>query len=169
MSALRQLKMLTRYKAWANELVFSMVGALPGDEAIRRRATRFGNMVHTLNHVYVIDRVFQAHLQGGKHGYAARNTATHPPLDELLGCVRILDKWYVDFADAATPDELDRTLQFEFIGGGRGAMTAHEMVLHVVNHGTYHRGLVADMMYQAGVTPEATDLPVFLRDAAQDH
>jgi uncharacterized damage-inducible protein DinB len=43
------------------------------------------------------------------------------------------------------------------------------MVLHVVNHGTYHRGLVADMMYQAGVTPEATDLPVFLRDAAQDH
>jgi hypothetical protein len=39
MSGTRQPKMLTRYKAWANELVFSMVGALPGDEAIRRRAT----------------------------------------------------------------------------------------------------------------------------------
>jgi len=45
-------------------------------------------------------------------------------------------------------------------------MTCGEMLLHVVNHGTYHRGLVADMMYQAGVTPPTTDLPVFLRDAA---
>lgn len=47
-------------------------------------------------------------------------------------------------------------------------MTCNEMILHVVNHGTYHRGFVGDMMYQAGVTPSATDLPVFLRDVAQD-
>jgi uncharacterized damage-inducible protein DinB len=168
MTDTRHVKMLTRYKAWANELIFSMVGELPIEEATRQRATRFGNMIHTLNHVYVIDRVFQAHLQGRRHGYAARNTATHPPLAELLSAVRVLDKWYVDYADAATPEELDRTIHFEFIGGGNGAMTCHEMLTHVVNHGTYHRGLVADMMYQAGVTPAATDLPVFLRDVCQN-
>jgi uncharacterized damage-inducible protein DinB len=168
MSDTRHVKMLTRYKAWANELIFSMVGDLPIEEATRQRATRFGNMIHTLNHVYVIDRVFQAHLEGRKHGYAGRNTATHPPLAELLSAVRVLDKWYIEYADASTPEELDRTIHFEFIGGGNGAMTCHEMVIHIVNHGTYHRGLVADMMYQAGVTPAATDLPVFLRDVRQD-
>lgn len=169
MSGTRYIQTLTRYKAWANEVVFSMVSALPYEEATRQRATRFGNMVHTLNHVYVIDTVFQAHLQGRKHGYTARNTPCHPPLDELRGAVQKLDAWYVEFADALTPGELERTIHFEFIGGGRGTMTCQEMVLHVVNHGTYHRGFVGDMMYQAGVTPDATDLPVFLRDVAQTY
>jgi uncharacterized damage-inducible protein DinB len=160
--------MLTRYKAWANELIFSMVRDLPYEEAVRQRKTRFGNMVHTLNHVYVIDSVFQAHLQGREHGYTARNTSDHPPLDELWDEVRALDEWYVGFADGMSSEDLDRSIHFNFIGGGEGVMTCNEMILHVVNHGTYHRGFVGDMMYQAGVTPLATDLPVFLRDVPQE-
>ena len=39
-----------------------------------------------------------------------------------------------------------------------------EMLLHVVNHKTYHRGYVAQMLYQASVRPPTMDLPVFLRD-----
>lgn len=165
----KHLRTLTRYKAWANEIVFSMVSTLPIEEVVRPRPTPFGNLIHTLNHVYVIDAVFQAHLQGREHGYTARNTPDHPPLDELRNAVWKLDAWYVDFADALTPKELDRTIHFEFIGGGRGAMTSHEMILHVVNHSTYHRGFVAEMLYQAGIKPKATDLTVFIRDVAQGY
>ena len=43
-------------------------------------------------------------------------------------------------------------------------MTRAEILLHVVNHGTYHRGLVSDMMYQIPITPLTNDLTVFLRD-----
>ncbi|MGV8577464.1 DinB family protein, partial [Pseudomonas aeruginosa] len=68
------LKMLVRYKAWANALTFDTVMSLPAGEALRPRPTRFGNMVHTLNHVYVVDDIFRHHLQGRKHGYLARNT-----------------------------------------------------------------------------------------------
>jgi uncharacterized damage-inducible protein DinB len=35
----------------------------------------------------------------------------------------------------------------------------------VVNHTTYHRGVVADCFYQIPSRPPTTDLPVFLRDA----
>src|SRR5256885_7587344 len=38
---------------------------------------------------------------------------------------------------------------FEFVGGGQGAMTREQIVLHVVNHGSYHRGFVSDMMYRS--------------------
>lgn len=169
MSDTRLLRMLTRYKAWANEVIFSMVGKLPYEEAIRPRVTPFRNVVHTLNHVYVIDAVFKAHLLGREHGYTARNTPSHPPLDELQNAVRTLDAWYVEFADALTPDELDRTIHFEFIGGGQGAMTCEEIILHVVNHASYHRGFVGDMIQQAGVTPDATDISVFIRDVAQTY
>ncbi len=44
-------------------------------------------------------------------------------------------------------------------------MTRGDMLLHVVNHKTYHRGYVADRLYQAGSRPPVMDLPVFLRDA----
>ena len=165
----KHLRMLTRYKAWANEIIFSMVASLPYEEAIRPRQTPFGNMVHTLKHVYVIDAVFQAHMLGREHSYTARNTPDHPPLDELRNAVRILDAWYVDFSAALTADELERTVHFEFIGGGHGAMTCQEMIFHVVNHGSYHRGFVSDMLYQAGITPKATDLTVFIRDVVRTH
>ena len=59
---------LARYNAWANKVIFDAVAALPPGEAEMPRATLFNNMVHTLNHNYVIDRIFQAHLEERMHG-----------------------------------------------------------------------------------------------------
>jgi uncharacterized damage-inducible protein DinB len=47
-------------------------------------------------------------------------------------------------------------------------MTRGEMLLHVVNHTTYHRGFVADLFFQIPARPPTTDLPVFLRDVPQE-
>ncbi len=70
----RTIRTLARYNAWADRLVVLAVADLPEGEATKPRETLFRNMVHTLNHNYVIDRIFQAHLEGREHGYAARNT-----------------------------------------------------------------------------------------------
>ncbi len=167
MNLLEQVKMLSRYKAWANELTFGAVSALPGDEAIKKRETRFGSIVHTLNHVYVIDDIFKAHLLGESHGYTARNTPTHPPLHELWELQRAMDRWYVQYVDSMAEDTLAEVIQFQFVGGGEGVMSRCDMLMHVVNHNTYHRGFVGDMMYQASSGLPANDLPVFLRDHFQ--
>ena len=42
--------------------------------------------------------------------------------------------------------------------------TGSEILLHIVNHSTYHRGYVAQMFYQVPARPPTTDLPVFLRE-----
>ena len=97
MSLIETAKRLTEYKAWANESTFSAVKALPEGEATKERKTRFKNMIHTLNHVYVIDCIFKAHLEKKPHSYIARNTETHPPLEELWQSVKIIDQWYVDY------------------------------------------------------------------------
>jgi uncharacterized damage-inducible protein DinB len=75
--------MLTRYMAWANDRIFAAVATLPEGEATKPRRSVFKNIVHTLNHVYVIDLIFQAHLEGREHGFTARNTPDYPPLDDL--------------------------------------------------------------------------------------
>jgi len=163
-SAAGTLKMLVRYKHWANGLTFDNVMALPQEEALRQRPTRFGNMVHTLNHVYVVDDIFRHHLQGRKHGYTARNTEQTPAVGDLWRAVQEMDRWYIDLVDTWSDEDLARVVHFEFVGGGQGAMTREQIVLHVVNHGSYHRGFVGDMMYQVPLTPPSNDLPVFLRD-----
>jgi uncharacterized damage-inducible protein DinB len=164
MSTLRTARTLTRYNAWANKLIFDAVARLPEGEATKPRQTLFRNCVHTLNHNYVIDRIFQGHLEGREHGYSARNTSDHPPLDELWHAQKDVDDWYIAWSDRMTDARLDEQVQFTFIGGGNGVMTRSEILLHLVNHTTYHRGFVADLFYQVPARPPTTDLTVFLRD-----
>ena len=158
---------LTRYNAWANELIFAAVAALPEGEAVKPRRSVFRNMVHTLNHNFVIDRIFQAHLEGRGHGYGARNTPDHPPLAELWRAQQEIDRWYVAAYDGMDDSRLNQTVSFTFVGGGEGAMTRGEILQHLVNHTSYHRGFVAQMIYDVPARPPTTDLTVFLRDAAQ--
>lgn len=160
--------MLARYNQWANRLIFDAVAKLPEGEATKPRQTLFRNMVHTLNHNYVIDRIFQAHLEGREHGYTARNTPEPPALEDLWRAQQEVDAWYVAWSESVSEAALDETVRFTFVGGGEGAMTRAQMLLHVVNHTSYHRGFVADMFYQVPARPPTTDLPVFLRDVPQD-
>jgi uncharacterized damage-inducible protein DinB len=163
-SSLATVRMLTRYRAWADGITFSTVMALPEGEAERQRPTRFGNIIHTLNHSFVIDDIFRHHLEGRPHGYTARNTEESPRLGDLWAAVKQMNQWYVAYADGLSAQSLHEMVRFQFVGGGEGAMTRQEILLHVVNHATYHRGFVGDMLYQANVTPPANDLPVYLRD-----
>jgi uncharacterized damage-inducible protein DinB len=163
----RTARMLARYNAWANKLIFDSVAALPAGEATRERASLFRNMVHTLNHNYVIDRIWQAHLEGREHGYETRNTKDHPPLPELWRAQQEIDRWYVDWSDSLSDAALDEKVRYTLIGGNTGAMTRGEILLHVINHTTYHRGFVADLFYQVPARPPTTDLPVFFRERGE--
>ena len=159
------VRTLTRYNRWANKLIFEATLKLPEGEATKPRQTLFKNIVHSLNHNYVIDRIFQAHLEGREHGYAARNTTESPPLEDLWRAQQDVDEWYVAWSDRIAEGAVDERVDFKFIGGGEGSMTPGEIIMHIVNHTSYHRGFVADLFYQIPARPPTTDLTVFLRDA----
>ena len=135
---MQNIKMLTKYKAWANDITYSAVSSLPEGEATKQRQTRFGNMVHTLNHVYVIDDVFKAHLLGESHNYTARNTRDNPGLVKLWRAQKEIDNWYIDYdyVDNLTENKLSEIVKFQFIGGGNSARSRAEIITHVVNHAT---------------------------------
>lgn len=164
----RTARMLTRYNAWADRMIFDAVAALPEGEAGKERKSLFKNIIHTLNHNCVIDLIWQAHLEGREHGYTARNTPDHPPLDELRRQQQAVDDWYIAWSDTLSDAALDEKMNFTLIGGNQGVMTRGEILLHVVNHTTYHRGFVADLFYQVPARPPTTDLPVFLREVPQN-
>ena len=166
MSAMRNVRLLTRYAAWANSLLYLTLGELPEEELIKPRQIIFGNLLRTLNHVYTIDLVFQAHLEGRDHGFKTRNPDVRVSLPEVQSAQAALDGWYVRYAEEMSDRLGEEVIEFSFIGGGETSMSRADILLHVVNHTTYHRGHIAAMMQQIPAQPPTTDLPVFLRNAA---
>jgi uncharacterized damage-inducible protein DinB len=166
MSALRNIRLLTRYSAWANSLLYLAIGELPEAELTKPRQIVFGNLIRTLNHVYTIGLVFQAHLEGREHGFKTRTPDVRVSLSELQAAQAQLDTWYIRYAEDMSDRLGEEVVDFTFIGGGEGSMSRGDILLHVVNHTTYHRGHIAAIMYQIPAKPPTTDLPVFLRNAA---
>ena len=159
---LSHARMLAKYRMWADQLTFDAVAALPPGEATKERPTLFKTMVGTLNHNLVVDLIWQAHLEGRDHGFKARNVVLHADLADLWKAQQGMNRWYIDWSEAQSQESLDEVLPFVFIGGEKSKMSRGDMLLHVVNHATYHRGWVAEMFFQVPARNPATDLPVFL-------
>jgi uncharacterized damage-inducible protein DinB len=157
-------RQLARYRMWADQRTFDAVAALPPGEATRERPTLFKTMIGTLNHNYVIDLIWQAHLEGRDHGFTARSVVLHPNLGDLWRAQQAVNQWYIDWSEHQSASSLGETVHFRFIGGEPAAMTRGDILLHVVNHATYHRGWVAEMFFQVPARNPTTDLPVYLRE-----
>jgi uncharacterized damage-inducible protein DinB len=165
MAALANIRMLTRYAAWANTLLYASIAELPPVELTRERQIVFGSLPRTLNHVYSMDLVWQGHLEGRPHGFTTRIPEAGRSVAELAATQTSLDAWYIRYAEALRDSAAEEIVDFTFIGGGQGSMSRIDILLHVVNHTTYHRGHIAGMLYQIPVDLPTTDLPVFLRGA----
>lgn len=159
------LAMLAQHKAWADKVMFDGVAALPPGEAERERKTLFKTIIGTLNHIYVVDLIWQAHLEGREHGFAARNIVLHSELPALRAAQQKINDWIIDWAAAQSEAALDEVVPFAFVNGTRASMRRGEMFLHLVTHGSYHRGWVAEMFFEAGARPPQPDLSVFLCEA----
>lgn len=134
---------LFKYKAWAN---VELHAALEKFNA-QQHPDAFQAMLHTLDHVNVVDRIFQGHLIGaGAQRFEAANSKNTPNLSELREIVTATDNWYLEFVFHVSAERLKRRVQFTFTDGDRGTMSCEEMLLHVITHGGYHRGSVGQVL-----------------------
>ena len=136
------------YKAWANEEMLTALARI--DAAAHPEQHRVA--IRTLNHTYVVDRIFAAHLSGASHGYSATNTDETPELADLAAAIRESDRWYADYVASVTPSQLDERVSFQFTDGQQGAMTRAEMLFHVLAHGANHRGHIGMILNEGGVS-----------------
>ncbi len=161
MSTSRLLTSLFQYKAWANEDLFTALKAL--DEEVHQIERH--TAIRILNHIYVVDRIFVANLQGIQHEYAATNTPETPTFDGLHASVRETDRWYIEYVAGLTAQELSENREFSFVDGDSGRMTREEMLAHIVTHGGYHRGAVGRIMAQLSVAPPRDTYTKFLHES----
>jgi uncharacterized damage-inducible protein DinB len=161
MSTSSLLLSLFKYKAWANDELFAEVAKI---DPLTHQAERHA-AIRILNHIYVVDRIFAAHLCGAAHAYPATNTPETPTLDELRAKVAASDRWYVEKAAQATAEQLVENLSFSFTDGTPARMSREEMLAHVATHGGYHRGAVGRILSQLSIAPPRDIFSGYLHQA----
>jgi len=142
------LKSLFAYKAWANSELFALLPTIPESQS-----EQLHTCIRTLNHIYVVDRIFRAHLSGELRPFDATNTKQTPSLGKLHSDVEATDAWYVSYVSKLAESDLAEVLAFTFTDGDPGRMTREEILFHVVTHGGYHRGNVGQVLKSVSVAP----------------
>lgn len=161
MSTSKILVSLFKYKSWANEEIYAALKKLNPDE----HKNEFHSVIRILNHIYVVDCIFNANLQGIKHQFTATNTPETPTLDGLWASVKEMDSWYIKYVSELDKNAFEELLLFTFVDGDSGKMTREEMLFHVITHGGYHRGAVGRILAQLSLAPPRDIFTKYLHDS----
>jgi uncharacterized damage-inducible protein DinB len=149
---------LIRYKKWADGGLYQVVAA----ELDRLADFDKDVLLQVLDHIHAVDRIFQHHLLGKRHGYERARSPEPMPFAVLAEQVRELDDWYVGYVGALPEDRIDEMVAFVFTNGAPARMRRDDMLLHVALHGTYHRGNAGILLQKNGVAPNDDRLTDFL-------
>lgn len=153
------LRHLFRYKAWANDQLLTALAGLGGESPIT------GLAIKALNHSYIVDRIFAAHVRRTAHAYTSTNLGELPTLEALSADIRRSDREYVDYVSALDRDQLAERIDFTFTDGLPGRMSREEMLMHVITHGVGHRGQISAVMLLHSVPPAKDGFTTYLHEA----
>jgi uncharacterized damage-inducible protein DinB len=123
-------------------------------------------MLRILDHIHVVDQIFQHHLQGLSHTFQAPRSEELPAFQALADGISNVDDWYVNYVSKLAKTDLEQPVDFVFTSGKPARMRKGELILHVCLHGTYHRGNAGAILQLKGVDPSRDSITDFLEDAA---
>lgn len=150
------------YSEWASRKMLDAAHRLSPEELTRNFGTADGSVLGTLAHIFAADRAWISRLRD------------NPPGDFITGQDRQLEtldrEWPLVTEDwrswaAGLTDEVAASVTvFRDLKGRQWRMPVWQPVLHVVNHGTHHRGQIAGFLRAMGHPPPRTDLVIYYRE-----
>lgn len=135
--------------------------ALPPEDLAHDFKTSEGTVANTLAHIFAADRVWLARIQG------VPQAVFISPEDRDFATLRkawpaLIERWKV-WAAPITDEQALATISYEDLRGNAWVPPLWQVVLHVVNHGTHHRGAVSGFLRAMGRQPPALDLIAYYR------
>jgi uncharacterized damage-inducible protein DinB len=152
---------LIAIKRWADRGLYDVVS----QNFNRLTEAETSIMLRILDHIHVVDRIFQQHLQGLPHSFQAPRSEKIPQLQALANSSKEVDDWYASYVDSLTQNDLEQPIDFVFTSGKPARMRRGEIILHVCLHGTYHRGNAGAVLQLKGVNPSRDSITDFLEYA----
>jgi uncharacterized damage-inducible protein DinB len=153
--------MMARYNAWANSRLYTMAVALP-DESYRREVGVFFKSLHgTLNHLLVADRIWMRRLSGEGTHPDQLNAILFDDLASLRSARSAEDERLVDYVEGLSEADFENELEYRTLNGTPRRQPRREVLAHLFNHQTHHRGQAHAILTLVGVAePDSLDLLV---------
>ena len=155
---------LVRYKQWADRGLYEVATR----NIDRLDPAESSILLRILDHIHIVDRIFQHHLRGMTPPFRAPRSEQMPPIGALAQSVLEVDDWYVEHVGRLSASDLDLVLDFTYTNGTPARMTRGEIILHVCMHGTYHRGNAGLLLQKNGIQPNDDRMTDFVERGVLD-
>lgn len=160
-----EIRDLYAYNEWANARVVEVIAGLPADRLTAPIESSFPSILGTLAHIVAAEWVWLRRWLG-ENPTAFPDWLSAPSLPALRAKLAEVESERDAFVGSLSDEDLDRQLDYKTLAGAPFSNRLADLLVHVVNHSSYHRGQLTTMLRQAGATPVATDFVLFKRDAA---
>jgi uncharacterized damage-inducible protein DinB len=154
---------LLDYTVWANHRVLRAAATIGPDDFKRDLRSSFGGVRGTLCHVMSSEWIW---LERWK-GLSPPGGIDEGEFEDIIG---LRDRWTVieehreSWFKALRPEALGEILQYRSMAGAEYRQPLWQLVQHVANHSTYHRGQAVLLLRQLGAKTVSTDLVLWDRD-----
>jgi uncharacterized damage-inducible protein DinB len=164
------IQLLYEYDRWANNRAFHAVSALNAEQFTRDLGGSFGSVRDTLVHIVGSQWAWLTYWKEPSPSSAfltdlwtREDALFHPNAFTELPAVQLrwaeVEREQVEFVNRVTNESLPRMLPV-----CETQISLAQLMQHLANHSTYHRGQVALMMRQLAAKPLATDFAMFLME-----
>ncbi|WP_339616856.1 DinB family protein [uncultured Gilvimarinus sp.] len=168
------IRLMAGYNQRLNRQVFTAAANLEHDTLTADAGAFFGSILGTLNHMVVTDLLWLARFAQHSARYKSLQALSELPTPErldqqlypafaALGAARgLIDSAIIEWsADELQSDDLQRPLAYHNSKGEGAERDFGELVMHLFNHQTHHRGQASTLLNQRGLDIGVTD---FLMD-----
>jgi uncharacterized damage-inducible protein DinB len=162
-----EIATLLHYNRWANETLLDAAAQLKQDAFTKDLGSSYPSVRNTLTHVMWGEWLWLQRWQG----LSPTNVfapAAYPSVEQLRSAWRPIQDDQLRLVNGLAEEALEKVIAYRNLLGEVWKYPLRQMIQHVVNHSTYHRGQVVTLLRQLGTVPPPTDLLVFIDKCSAD-
>jgi uncharacterized damage-inducible protein DinB len=159
MRSLPESEELYAYNRWANARTLEGASGLSPEELSRAVGGSFSTVLGTLTHLVGAEWLWLERWRGAS---PRALPGGFTGLEDLRGRLAEVEAGQKELLGGLTSDGLKTKITYVNFAGETRTYALGDLLVHVVNHGTYHRGQVATLLRQLGKKPLSTDYLLYL-------
>jgi uncharacterized damage-inducible protein DinB len=154
------IRALYEHLRWADDRALGAAGKLPPEQFARNLGSSFGSVRDTLVHAVSAEWIWLSRWTGTSPA-AMWKPEEFPDCDALRRRWEEVQRDLAAFVARQTPESLEAVCRYKNLKGQDMVYPLWQLMLHMPNHATYHRGQVTTLLRQLGAQPVATDFVVW--------
>lgn len=158
------LQELVAYNIWANQKILEVILTLPEEKQKQELPSSFKSLYATVLHMWNAESVWWQRMKLQERFISPFETFKGSMQELANESLQQNQQWF-DWVNNAIDAALDHVFQYQTARKEQFKQPIYQMLLHVFNHGTYHRGQLINMLRQLGVDKlPQTDFIVWSRN-----